>query len=474
MKRKTIAPLSGGASDAKNMDIDDEDGADSQASDANPPAAKLRKRNEKGGNEFTVTDLKSPTSSPTLVVEVVAGTGECDTADGPLSMCEFHGPRSMCQYGDSLIVVDMGSHVVRVVEGVLGVNDPLAESDPSTVAGFEARAVPLIMTAVEVLPTELARMMAQYARPIGGQTHTIAGQVRGKGRADGPALGGARLNWAACVAMDTTDPVAGPQLIISDGDRIRCLNMRTRMLTTIAGSSAGRFDTSALQAQFEWAHGIAVAPNGAVFVSDLYNASVRRISAAKWPASGGKPAERVVTTLIGRASPNVRFAQSSAQSFRQRLFSPWAMALHASTRPSVSSSDTADNDDTDRDVGQLYVGCRDGVHVFDLEEGKRKHLPWPVPNGIQALVLTEDGTRLFAVSTDAVDMVDARTGARTGLFNIPIGHVGHFRAGPVTSDPQTTGGFEDAMGCVIDKATRSLVMCDFGANRIIRLRGVDV
>jgi hypothetical protein len=68
-------------------------------------------------------------------------------------------------------------------------------------------------------------------------------------------------------------------------------------------------------------------------------------------------------------------------------------------------------------------------------------------------------------------VLDTRTGATIGPPALPIDQ---FRTGPVTSDPQTTGGFVRALGCVIDKATRSLVMCEFSTHQIFRLRGVDV
>jgi hypothetical protein len=75
------------------------------------------------------------------------------------------------------------------------------------------------------------------------------------------------------------------------------------------------------------------------------------------------------------------------------------------------------------------------------------------------------------VSTNAVHAVDLRTCTTVALISVQTG--GWYRAGPVTNDKETTGGFAEALGCVIDEATRSLVMCDYGANRIVRVRQVD-
>jgi hypothetical protein len=167
-------------------------------------------------------------------------------------------------------------------------------------------------------------LMAQYAHVI-GRTRTIAGAPLTRGYADGPALSGAKFQCPSAVALDDTDSVAGPQwrdgprgwhcghvpisepqrplslqLLISDGGAVRCLNLRTEMVTTIAGGAErGRPDGPASRAQIGSAQGIAVSPNGVVFVADRGNDCVRRIGAATPPASDATApaAERMVTTV---------------------------------------------------------------------------------------------------------------------------------------------------------------------------------
>jgi hypothetical protein len=151
---------------------------------------------------------------------------------------------------------------------------------------------------------------------------------------------------------------------------------------------------------------VAVAPNGALFLAEEYD-TVRRISAAMRPLSGAAtataaPVERMVTTLIG-ADRGVQFARSAGDSFRQRLAAPRAMALHVP--PALTASAAGADADADRDVGCLYVGCDDGVHAFDLAEGKRKQFPLPLI-GMTALTVSEDGARLFAVSPPVIHVID--------------------------------------------------------------------
>jgi hypothetical protein len=223
--------------------------------------------------------------------------------------------------------VDYRNATIREVEGVLGVAEPMADSGeeassaPVPALDFEARAVPLIMAAIGQVPKELARVIAQYARP-GGHTRTIAGKVGASGYLDGPALG-AKLDHPICVALDTTDVVAGPQLWIGQlNGLLRCLDMRTQMVSTVVGAQRTAeghgVDGPASSANILTVRVVVVAPNGALLIADQ-NSAIRRVSAIKRTASG---AERMVTTLIGAAGFDVKFSASTAESFKQVLDHP--------------------------------------------------------------------------------------------------------------------------------------------------------
>lgn len=400
-----------------------------------------------------------------LGVEFVAGTGAEGNLDGALNECSFNNPLDLCQYGDSLFITDCYNYAVKEVKGVLGVSNPMAEcvgiSDNTviTASEFETCAVLLIMEAILTMPKELAQLTAQYARPR-GSVHKITGWSD-KMDFGAPDFHGEVFHRPMYIAVDTTDPIAGAQLMISCGygDRLRCLNLRTQMVTSIAGDALRRdhIDGPALQAAFGNTFRVVVAPNGVLFAADMYNDAVRRISAAKWLTPDKPPAERTVSTLIGARGANVHFAKSIAGSFQQPLQKPTTLALHA---PLPS----------DTDVGQLYVGCANGIYAFDLVKGERRYLSADVTY-YTGLAVTDDGTRLFAVNLTSVNMFDTHTGVRTTLIPIISGRI---RAGPITNDRHTTGGFGRAYGAVIDKTTQSLIMCDSNAHQIIRLRDINL
>jgi hypothetical protein len=93
------------------------------------------------------------------VLEWVVGSGlnHGRWTDGPLHACHVAFPMALCQWGGSLLVAEPMVNAIRRVEGVLGVDDPLADSMMEA-SDFEACAEPLIMT----VPG------AQRARAIGG------------------------------------------------------------------------------------------------------------------------------------------------------------------------------------------------------------------------------------------------------------------------------------------------------------------
>ena len=124
--------------------------------------------------------------------------------------------------------------------------------------------------------------------PSGDMT-TVAGTGDMGFAGDNASALGAQLSHPMAVAVDT----AGDVLIADEGNnRIRRVDARTNVITTIAGSDeiygfggdGGRADRALLSLPL----GVAVAPNGDVYISDTGNDRVRRV---------GK--DRTITTVVG-------------------------------------------------------------------------------------------------------------------------------------------------------------------------------
>jgi hypothetical protein len=85
---------------------------------------------------------------------------------------------------------------------------------------------------------------------------------------------------------------------------------------------------------------------------------------------------------------------------------------------SIASAGPSAGPSAECDVGLLYVGCSDSVHVFDLARGERSRLEMDREgreSRVTGLAIREDGARLFAVIAGGVFMWDTRTRIRTAL-----------------------------------------------------------
>jgi hypothetical protein len=408
-----------------------------------------------------MSDLKSPAAG--LRMEMAVGSTSKGTADGPLDKCSFRFPYALCQFDGTLFVVDNGAASIRAVDGVLG-SDCSSSKGTVTVSDFEASLAAALLTAIPALPKELARVMTQYARPIG--VRTIAGAADAGGHADGHALRAARFLGPSGIAVDLSDAAAGPQLIITDHTRglIRCLNLHSETVTTIAGRVGPPYaDGPALDCGIPQPYGVAVAPNGVIFVVSMYLGAVLRISAPKRSADDSS-AERFVSVAIGPLSGRKLITSTviPAEHFRVPLKQPLALCM---VHSAASAAGTAAADG--KDAVRLFVGCADGVHSFDLARGEHKHFPiCAIDNYVTGLAVDEVGAQLFALSNrGGLSRIDLHSDTATEL--IPSAGVRQLYEGPAC---QYALGF--FIGAVYDAGSRSLIVCE-NAGRLLRVRGVS-
>ena len=122
-----------------------------------------------------------------------------------------------------------------------------------------------------------------------GAVSTLAGSVN-SGDADGQGTN-AQFRGPHDVAVD-----ADGNVFVTDtgNQKIRKISS-SGYVTTIAGSSAGYNDALGTTAQFEYPYGIAVDASGNIYVGDLFNYAVRRISTEGnvTTVAGGSPGSRL-------------------------------------------------------------------------------------------------------------------------------------------------------------------------------------
>lgn len=139
-------------------------------------------------------------------------------------------------------------------------------------------APPMSMGPMPMHPGEIVQFGRESARVT-----TIGGAVE-PGYADG-ALWEARFDRPAGLAIG---PDGAVYVADSGNDRIRCL--RDGKVTTLAGSGPGMADGPAGEAKFLSPCGVAVAADGTVYVADTGNNRIRRIAGGQVTTAAGSVA----------------------------------------------------------------------------------------------------------------------------------------------------------------------------------------
>jgi sugar lactone lactonase YvrE len=188
--------------------------------------------------------------------------------------------------GKLLFIADVADHRVRVVELGSGTIETFAGTGKGAHSGdggparssaiFGARAVEVGSDGT-VFILERQGNSLRAVDPATGIIKTIAGTAtKGTSGDGGPALK-ATFNGPKELAIDAS----GNLLIVdTESHSIRRIDAKTETITTVAGSGKqggsgdGKLATSA---QLSRPHGVAVGPNGAIYVGDTENHRIRMV-----------------------------------------------------------------------------------------------------------------------------------------------------------------------------------------------------
>ncbi|MBN9559179.1 MAG: hypothetical protein J0H14_00420 [Alphaproteobacteria bacterium] len=227
------------------------------------------------------------------VITTVAGTGEpVSDGDGrPADRAGLAEPNGLAldPAGARLFIADVAAHRVRVVDlarGMIatfaGSGEPRHDGDggPAAQAGiFGARAVQVAPDGtVYILERQGSTLRAVNARS--GVIRTVAGTGARGYDGDGGEAVAATFNAPKEFAVDAE----GNLLIVeTENHVIRRIDARTRIVTTIAGNGGhgGEGDGGpATQAGLARPHGVAVGPDGAIYIGDTENHRIRKLTAS--------------------------------------------------------------------------------------------------------------------------------------------------------------------------------------------------
>ncbi|MBX6314491.1 MAG: SMP-30/gluconolactonase/LRE family protein [Isosphaeraceae bacterium] len=207
---------------------------------------------------------------------------------GPAQAAGLVEPNGVALDGQGkLYIADVADHRVRVVDLASGLIQTFAgtgrgrhdgDGGPAQAAAiFGARAV-------EVGPDGTVYILERQGNslravdPQTGVITTIAGTGQKGYTGDGAPARSATFNGPKELALD---PAGNLYIVDTENHAIRRLEARTGLITTVAGNGhrGGQGDGGpATSAQLDRPHGVAVAPDGALFIGDTGNHRIRRVA----------------------------------------------------------------------------------------------------------------------------------------------------------------------------------------------------
>jgi hypothetical protein len=224
------------------------------------------------------------------VIATVAGDGSKSFSGdgGPAAKAGLVEPNGVALDGRGhLYIADVADHRVRVVDLDSGLIRTFAgngrgrhdgDGGPAASASiFGARAVEVGPDGT-VYILEREGHSLRTVEPKTGVITTVAGSGKKGYSGDGGPARSATFNGPKELAIDETGNIF---VVDTENHAIRRIDVRTRMITTLAGNGTlgGRGDGGpATAAQLDRPHGVAIGPGGRVIIGDTGNHRLRQVA----------------------------------------------------------------------------------------------------------------------------------------------------------------------------------------------------
>jgi len=244
-------------------------------------------------------DLKTHTLS------TVAGNGQKGYSGdgGPALAASLNQPYEIrFDPAGNMYFADMPNHVVRrvdskahIISTLAGTGEPGFSGDggPANKAQLrQPHSIAIDPSGAWLYIADIGNHRIRRVDLKTGLIDTFAGTGERKPTPDGAALEGAPLNGPRAMAFDARGDM---YLVLREGNAVYRIDMRARIIHHIAGTGANGYSGDggpAVQAQLSGPKGIAVSPDGRVFIDDTESHTVRRID----PRTG------VIDTVVGNGT----------------------------------------------------------------------------------------------------------------------------------------------------------------------------
>ncbi len=236
--------------------------------------------------------------SPSGMITTVAGNGSMGFAGdgGPATSATLFNPIGIAaDASGNLYIADYNNNRIRKVNAASGIISTIAgtgfstftgDGGPATNASLAGPHGVFVNQAGDVFIAESYWGVTSRIRKIAagtGTISTVAGSSVNAYSGDGGPASNADLNGAIGVATDNSGNV---YIVEFAGSRIRKIDAATGIITTFAGTGVSGFSGDggpAINAQLNNPGNIALDPAGNIFITDVANHRVRKISNGPCP-----------------------------------------------------------------------------------------------------------------------------------------------------------------------------------------------
>jgi DNA-binding beta-propeller fold protein YncE len=227
-------------------------------------------------------------------IHTIAGTGKAESSGdgGPADQAGLVEPNgvALTPQAERLFIADVTGHRVRVVDlrtlritTFAGTGKPRHDGD----GGPAERAPVWGARAVNVGPDGTVYILEREGNslrsvdPRSGRIATIAGTGSKGYSGDGGPAGAAGFNGPKELAADRLGRIF---IVDTENHAIRAIDPTSRRIRTLAGTGRPGVDGDggpAGRARLDRPHGVAVAPDGSVWIADTNNHRIRRVAAGR-------------------------------------------------------------------------------------------------------------------------------------------------------------------------------------------------
>ncbi|MBP89317.1 MAG: hypothetical protein CMJ64_21825 [Planctomycetaceae bacterium] len=266
------------------------DGGPATAAELNEP---YEVRFDEAGNMYIVemqNHLVRKVDAKSGIISTIAGTGEpgFEGDGGPAATAKFSRPHSIAlDQSDGLYVADIGNHRIRRIDLKSGIVETIAGTGGRKLPtdGGVAKDNPVVGPRALFIDDDTMWVALREGHSVwtlslktGTWTH-VSGTGKKGFSGDGSSAKTATYNGPKGIAV-------GPQgkvfVVDTENQAIRMIDPKADRISTIAGGGpeqrGGDGDGgSATKAQLDRPHGICVGPDGTVYIGDTNNHRVRRV-----------------------------------------------------------------------------------------------------------------------------------------------------------------------------------------------------